>query len=207
VWRVALAALDDAFDGAPPLERLRLFDSVPTRDVAVVRQMAARGLHSPLAHGAGRYFDALGALGLARGRAAYEGQVALDWNLAADEAEKGTYPFDLAEEGGLVQADLRPLVRAAVADLLNEVTPGRVSARFHEAMADVAAALVRRAAAVHGPMPVVLTGGCFQNAWLAEGVVRRLQGDFDVRLHGEVPPGDGGIALGQALVADAVAGA
>ena len=52
----------------------------------------------------------------------------------------------------------------------------------------------------------MLTGGCFQNARLAEGVLRRLQRDFDVRLHGEVPPGDGGIALGQALVADAVAG-
>ena len=167
--------------------------------------MAARGLHSPLAHGAGRYFDALGALGLARPRATYEGQVALEWNLAADETETVSYPFKLTDEGGLVQADLRPLVRAAVEDLLNGVTPGRVSARFHEAMADVAAALVRRAAGAHGPMPVVLTGGCFQNARLGEGVLRRLQGDFDVRLHGEVPPGDGGIALGQALVADAVA--
>jgi hydrogenase maturation protein HypF len=73
-------------------------------------------------------------------------------------------------------------------------------------MADVAAALVRRAARDHGRLPVVATGGCFQNARLAEGVLRRLQGDFDVRLHGEVPPGDGGIALGQALVADAVTG-
>jgi len=207
VWRVALAVLDDAFEGAPPLERLRLFDSVPARDVAVVRQMAARGFHSPLAHGAGRYFDALGALGLSRPRASYEGQVALEWNLAADEAEAAPYPFELMDEAGLVQADLRPLVRAAVADLLKGLTPGRISARFHEAMADVAAALVRSAAVTHGPLPVVLTGGCFQNARLAEGVRRRLHRDFDVRLHGEVPPGDGGIALGQALVADAVGGA
>jgi len=206
VWRIALAALDDAFDGAPPLERLQLFDSVPARDVAVVRRMAARGLHSPLAHGAGRYFDAIGALGLARPRATYEGQVALEWNLAADDAEQGAYPFDLTEERGLVQADLRPLVRAAVEDLVAGVGRHRVSARFHEGMADAASALVRRAAAARGPMPVVLTGGCFQNARLAEGVRRRLQGDFDVRLHGEVPPGDGGIALGQALVADVVAG-
>jgi hydrogenase maturation protein HypF len=205
VWRIALAALDDAFDGAPPLDRLRLFDAVPARDLAVVRQMAAKGLRSPLAHGAGRYFDALGALGLGRPRATYEGQVALEWNLAAEEAETGSYPFALGEEGGLVGADLRPLVRAAVFDLLSGVRPGRVSARFHEGMADVAAALVRRAAAAHGRLPVVLTGGCFQNARLAEGVRRRLEGDFDVRLHGEVPPGDGGIALGQALVADAVA--
>ena len=204
VWRIAVAALDDAFDGAPPLERLRLLATVPARDVAVVRQMVSKSLRSPLAHGAGRYFDAVGALGLARGRATYEGQVALEWNLAADEAETASYPFDLAEEGGLVCADLRPLVRAAVGDLVAGVAPGRVSARFHEAMADVAAALVRRAAREHGRLPVVATGGCFQNARLAEGVLRRLQGDFDVRLHGEVPPGDGGIALGQALVADQV---
>jgi len=205
VWRIALVALDDAFDGAPPLERLRLFESVPARDVAVVRQMAARGLRSPLAHGAGRYFDALGALGLERPRATYEGQVALEWNLTAEETERGTYPFALAAEGDVVEADLRPLVRAAVGDLVAGVERGRVSARFHEGMADAAAALVRRAAREHGRLPVVLTGGCFQNARLAEGVLRRLQGDFDVRLHGEVPPGDGGIALGQALVADAVA--
>jgi hydrogenase maturation protein HypF len=206
VWRIALAALDDAFGGAPPLERLRLFDALPARDVAVVRQMIAKGVRSPLAHGAGRYFDAIGALGLARERASYEGQVALEWNLAADESETGSYPFDLAEKGGLVHADLRPLVRAAVGDLSSGVSPGRVSARFHEGLADVAAALVRRAAAAHGRLPVVLTGGCFQNARLAESVLARLEGDFDVRLHGEVPPGDGGIALGQALVADAVAG-
>jgi hydrogenase maturation protein HypF len=207
VWRIALVALDDAFEGAPPLERLRLLEAVPARDIAVVRQMVSKGLRSPLAHGAGRYFDAIGALGLARARATYEGQVALEWNLAADEAETGSYPFDLAEEGGLVYADLRPVVRSAVEDLVAGAGSGRVSARFHEAMADVAAALVRRASREHGRLPVVLTGGCFQNARLAEGVVKRLQGDFDVRLHGEVPPGDGGIALGQALVADALAGA
>jgi hydrogenase maturation protein HypF len=204
VWRIALSALDDAYDGAPPLERLRLFDAVPAQTLAVVRLMAAKGVRSPFAHGAGRWFDALGALGLERGEATYEGQVALEWNLAADEAEKGAYPFGLAEEGDLVRADLRPLVRAAVEDLVAGAPRGRVSARFHEAMADVAAALVRRAAREHGRLPVVLTGGCFQNERLAEGVLRRLQGDFDVRLHGEVPPGDGGIALGQAVVADAL---
>jgi hydrogenase maturation protein HypF len=52
---------------------------------------------------------------------------------------------------------------------------------------------------------VVPTGGCFQNPWLAEGLLAALGGEFDVRLQAEVPPGDGGLALGQALVADAVA--
>ncbi len=99
VWRIALAALDDAFDGAPPIERLRLFDAVPARDRELVRRMLAKGLRAPLAHGAGRYFDAIGAVGLARPRASYEGQVALEWNLVLDQDERGSYPFALEEAG------------------------------------------------------------------------------------------------------------
>jgi hydrogenase maturation protein HypF len=205
VWRVALAALDDAFDGRPPLDRLPLFDAVPARDVAVVRQMAAKGLHAPLAHGAGRWFDALGALGLGRARSTYEGQVALEWNLVAEDAPGEPYPFELEGEASLLQVDLRPMVRAAVAELMGGAAPGRVSARFHETMAEAGAALVRRALAERGGLPVVLTGGCFQNERLVEGLLRRLPGALVLR-HGEVPPGDGGVALGQAVVADATAG-
>jgi hydrogenase maturation protein HypF len=205
-WRIALAALDDAFDGHPPLERLRLFDAVPEPELAGVRRMLARGVRSPLAHGAGRWFDALGALGLGRARASYEGQVALEWNLAAADGAAPSYPFELVERNGLVEADLRPLVRAAVADLVAGTAPARVSASFHETLADVAAAQVRRVAGSRGRLPVVLSGGCFQNARLAESVCHRLSGEFAVHLHREVPPGDGGIALGQVLVADAQAG-
>jgi hydrogenase maturation protein HypF len=205
VWRLALAALDDAFDGAPPLDRLRLFDGIAPRDVAVVRQMIAKGVQSPQAHGAGRYFDALGALGLVKPRASYEGQVALEWNLAADEAEAGGYPFELAEGTRCLEADLRPLVRGAALDLAGGVTAAVVSARFHNTMADVAAALVRKVGARHARLPLVLTGGCFQNARLVEGVLQRLSGEREVIRHGLVPPGDGGIALGQVVVADALA--
>jgi hydrogenase maturation protein HypF len=206
VWRVALAVLDDAFAGEPPLARLRLFDSVNSRDVAVVRRMTAKGIRSPLAHGAGRWFDALGALGLGRPRSTYEGQVALEWNLLGDGVGGATaYPFEIDGSGACDEADLRPMVRAAVADLVDGAAPALVSARFHATLADAAAAMVRRAAASVGRLPVVLTGGCFQNALLAGSLDRQLAGDFDVRRHGAVPPGDGGIALGQAVVADAVA--
>ena len=124
VWRLALAVLDDAFDGSPPLERLRLFDGLPSRDLAVVRRMLQAGVRSPLAHGAGRYFDAIGALGLGRTRASYEGQVALEWNLAAGDEVAPAYPFELGARDGLVEADLRPLVRAVVADIVGGVPSG-----------------------------------------------------------------------------------
>ena len=202
VWRIALAVLDDAFDGAPALASLPLFAQTAPREVATIRRMIARGLNTPLAHGAGRYFDALGAIVLGHARSSYEGQVALAWNLVADPAEPGAYPFAV-EAGEPARLDLRPLVRAAVWDLRAGVPAGTISGRFHNGLADGTAALVHHAARRVGRLPVVLTGGCFQNALLAERVLARLSPDFDVRLHGEVPPGDGGIALGQALIADA----
>ncbi|MGA8792485.1 MAG: hypothetical protein WB498_06135, partial [Candidatus Binatus sp.] len=63
--------------------------------------------------------------------------------------------------------------------------------------------VVHAASASVGRVPIILTGGCFQNARLAEGIAAALARNFDVYTHRSVPPGDGGIALGQAMVADA----
>jgi hydrogenase maturation protein HypF len=131
----------------------------------------------------------------------------MEWNLVAAEGETGSYPFEIETRGRCPEVDLRALVRAAVGDFMSGVGVDVVSGRFHNAMTEVAAAMVRGAAAIHGRHPVILTGGCFQNARLAEGIRARLMPEFDVLLHGDVPPGDGGIALGQAVVADAVTSA
>lgn len=222
VWRIALALLDDAFQGEPPLAALPLFaqpaafsarlpgnggDSGPSeRAVAVVRQMIEAGVNSPLARGVGRYFDALGALALGRPVSRYEGEVATAWNLAADPGERRCYPFGLGQDRSPWEVDLRPLVRAAVADLTAGRPVASIAARFHNTLAAVVEEIVR---ALGGSgLPVVLTGGCFQNALLAERVLQSLEGlpgRPPVFLHCNVPPGDGGLALGQALVADAVA--
>ena len=82
-WRLALAALLDAFDGAPPLERLPVFDGIAPAELQVVRQLIERRVQAPLAHGAGRAFDAAGALALGRAVSRYEGQVALALDNAA----------------------------------------------------------------------------------------------------------------------------
>jgi len=205
-WRVALAALLDAFDGAPPLEALPLFRALPPGELDTVRRMLLGRVNAPLAHGAGRTFDAAGALALGRGEARFEGQVALALDAAARSAGAAPYPFDLDHARPVTELDLRPLWRALAQDAANGVPAGAVSARFHAGLVAGGAALVRDAARRTGPLPVVLTGGCFQNARLAEGILGALGSDFRVYLHGRVPPGDGGIALGQAIVADASAG-
>jgi hydrogenase maturation protein HypF len=204
-WRIALAMVDDAFDGDAPLDALPLFSTIPAADVDVVRQMIRQRLNAPLAHGVGRYFDGMGALGLGRSRAGYEGHLALAWNVAAADGERGRYRYDIARTSPW-QLDLRPMVRDAVFELIGGESPARVSARFHNTLAAATADLVRGVARTAGKLPVALSGGCFQNARLTEAVLRELVPEFTVYTHARVPPGDGGLALGQAVVADALAG-
>jgi len=206
VWRLALALLDDAFDGAPPLDRLALFRDLPERPVSVVRQLLRRGVQAPPAHGAGRYFDAVGALLLARPEAYHEGQVALAANRIADPGEGGVLPWGLDSSATPWRIDLRPAVRELVGALLRGASPAVLSARFHNTLATATAEVVRALVAVHGRRPAVLTGGCFQNPLLTSRLLAGLAPELEVYRHRRVPPGDGGIALGQVLVASATVG-
>jgi hydrogenase maturation protein HypF len=202
VWRIALALLDDAFDGAPPPLMVERLAGGASADVRVLRQLIAGGLNAPRVHGVGRLFDGVGALVLGRAQAQHEGQVALAWNHAIAAGDHGAYPLPVDRRAALWQLDHRPLVRAVVDDLVAGVAAGVIAARFHRALIVGAAALVRAAVAERGVHPVVLAGGCFQNRALTEGLVRELA-ELTVYLPRAVPAGDGGLALGQVLVAAA----
>ncbi len=204
-WRTALALVDDAFHGDAPLDSLALFRELPPADIEVVRRMIREHLYAPVAHGVGRYFDALGALALNRPRATYEGQIALEWNVVADPAERGRYRYEISRSAQPWQLDLRQMVRDCVFELIGGEPPPRISARFHNTLAAATADLVRGVARAYGKRPVALSGGCFQNPRLTESVIRELTPEFAVHTHQNVPPGDGGLALGQAVVADAMA--
>lgn len=204
-WRIALALADDAFGGEAPVESLRVFREIPMRELDAVRSMVRQQFNAPVAHGVGRYFDGMAALGLGRATAAYDGQLALEWNTVAAPDERGRYRYDILRATAPWQLDLRSAVRDAVFELVGGEPAARVSARFHNTLVAATADLVRGVACVHGRLPVALSGGCFQNPRLTEGIVHELEPEFTVLLHGKVPPNDGGLSLGQAVVADAVA--
>jgi hydrogenase maturation protein HypF len=203
-WRLAVALLDDAFGGSAPAHLLGRFGGVGIEQVEAVRRLIAGGQFAPPAHGAGRYFDAIGALVLGRSRSAFEGQIALAWNGIADPHERGSYPFEVGQGTAPWSIDLRLMVRAIVEDLVSRQSAALISARFHNTLAEATALAVESAAAAHGRLPVALSGGCFQNPRLVESLLTRLSTRFDVYLNRRVPPGDGGIALGQAAVAAAM---
>jgi hydrogenase maturation protein HypF len=204
VWRLAMALLLDAFGRAAPLDALPVIRDRDPRERQVVEQMLARHLNVVRAHGLGRYFDAFGSMVLNRPWSSYEGQVAVEWNhAAAQSGVAGAYPYDLDSTGTCLQVDLRETTRALVLDAIEGVPAAVLSSRFHRTIVDSSVDVVRQAAARHGPLPVVLGGGCFQNRLLTEGLVRELAPGFRVFVPREVPPGDGGLALGQVLVASA----
>jgi hydrogenase maturation protein HypF len=200
-WRLALAALLDA--GEPPSVIERLLGRVATAQRRAVQELIARRVATPLATGAGRWFDAVAALAGVRDEVSYEGQAAaeLESACAASGAAVEPYPFAV-DDGAPFQVDLRPTVRAIAAALQAGASAALVAARFHETLARVVRAACLRARAAGAPPLVALSGGCFQNRRLSERAQALLEeAGFEVLVHRRVPPSDGGLALGQAAVA------
>ena len=154
---------------------------------------------SPRTSSMGRLFDAVAAVCGLSTVVSFEGQAAMALEFAADRDGTEAYPLPLSAGDGpapdqAAVGDWGPMVRCILADLAAGEPVARISTRFHNALADWAVAVAR----LWGGSQVVLSGGCFQNALLTEWTRSRLlDAGFRVFLHRQVPPGDGGISLGQ----------
>ena len=170
---------------------------------ALLARMVATGAHSPVTTSAGRLFDAVAALVGLHPRAGFEGQAAMALEALADPGERGAYPFPLLPrpaDGAPATLDWGPLLLALLDDGAKGASLPLRSARFHNALVEGIAAVARHA----GSPRVALSGGCFQNRLLLERTCARLAAEgFEVLTHRLVPPNDGGLALGQAMVAAA----
>jgi hydrogenase maturation protein HypF len=200
-WRMAAVHLSAAYpDGVPADMAVRRRNE---QNWAAVTAMAGRGLNSPLTSSAGRLFDGAAALIGVRDVINYEGQAAIELEQLADPAERSAYPVALGGDE-FVRVRGSDLIRAAAEDLAAGTPPPTVAARFHNG---VAAAIVAACQAIrdrHGLHAVALSGGVFQNLLLTTTVTSQLRDlGFTVFTHGRVPCNDGGISLGQAVVAAA----
>ena len=178
-------------------------------EIANLRTMLGRGVNSPLTSSAGRLFDAVASLAGLRQVSAYEGEAAMALEFALEQPVSDAYTFTVAgpapgnrrAEQPRWIVDWSPMLVELLQDIDRGAGAGLIAARFHNGIAESAVAVARRA----GRERVVLSGGCFQNRYLLERVVRRMQEEgFRPYWHQRVPPNDGGIALGQIVVASAV---
>jgi hydrogenase maturation protein HypF len=202
-WRMAVSYLQKHFGKAFWELEIPFVRKLERRQVAVLIRMAERGVNSPLTSSCGRLFDAVSALAGIRQRVNYEAQAAIELEAAiAGDGEGCGYPFELRPDGSGWIIDTRHLFVALVNDLKSGVPAGILSRRFHEGFVDVLARLAKLIHARTGVNNICLSGGSFQNVFLLENLKRKLEADgLNVFTHSEVPCGDGGLSLGQALVA------
>ena len=188
-----------------PAEPVRAFlDRLDPREVEVVRVQLARGLNSPRISSAGRLFDAAASLLGIRDVVEYEAQAAVELELLAAEGAHDPLPYRLTRCGDLLVYDPRPTLAALLEARANGEEVEALAGRFQETIAAVTADIVEDVRRDTGLATVVLSGGVFQNQWLAEKLVHRLgAAGFEVHTNHLVPANDGGISYGQAAVAAA----
>jgi len=166
-------------------------EAVPERPQrSVVLQMLARGVNAPWTTSAGRLFDAVASIAGVADESRFEGQAAMLLERQIDEATDDAYP--------LIDGDWAPMIEAVRRDVVHGEDASRISARFHNALANWIVSVAEQS----GVPQVALSGGVFQNGYLVERTAALLEArGFQVYTHQRVPPNDGGIALGQAVIA------
>jgi len=171
----------------------------PDRLETLLEQIAA-GVNCPPTSSLGRLFDAVAALCGVADANRYEAEAPMRLEAAARD-DPADYPFALTDAEPF-DIDVRPMIAAIAGDLARGVPAGVVSGRFHNTVAAFLAAAAGRAREATGLETVALSGGCFANRLLAARLADLLRGEgFEVLTHRDIPCNDGGVALGQAVIA------
>jgi hydrogenase maturation protein HypF len=202
-WRVAVSYLTRHYGKDLSGLELPFLKTIDPRRLHVVQQMIEREIHSPRTSSCGRLFDAVAALAGVRSTVNYEAQAAIEFEMAAhDCTDEGAYPFALIPDGAHWQIGTRAVFECLLQDILRQQSVGDISRRFHAGLAAVFVGLAEKIREQSHLHRVCLSGGCFQNALFFQLLLDSLRAkSFEVYFHTEVPAGDGGISLGQALVA------
>jgi hydrogenase maturation protein HypF len=202
-WRLALSYLLDTFGAQLDSLDLPLVRRIPPKKIATVRSMIERRINTVETSACGRLFDAVASLMGVRDEVNFEAQAAIELEAGALAGVDASYPFEISGSEPW-QIDVRPMIQQIVSDVIAAKPMGWISAAFHNTVAAIIVEVCQRLRSAEGIGRVCLSGGTFQNVYLVERAFASLSAqDFEVFLHSKVPPNDGGISLGQAVIANA----
>ena len=201
-WRSALAHLRATFGAGTLPDSLSFLRAVPQREVSIVESMLSRNINTIRTSSCGRLFDAVASLIGLRHEVNFEGQAAIELESAALPGIEQVYPFSI-EDSDPAHVDMRPTVEAIVKDVTAGKSAAHISACFHNTLAGAIVEVCRRISKTDGLKRVCLSGGTFQNLYLLDRTAKGLRrAGLEVFLHSLVPANDGGISLGQAVIAN-----
>ena len=202
--RMALACLYKVFGQGLWDLGLPVMAAMPRSEAEILIRVCEKGINAPLTSSMGRLFDAVAAVIGLRQQVAFEGQAAMELEMIAGEPASERYDFQW-RDGEVRIISIAPIIRGVVEDLQHGLPAFIISRKFHNTLIHGCAELC---AVIAGELQldrVVLSGGCFQNRLLLEGLSQALtERGLKVYSHRQVPTNDGGIALGQAVIGGAV---
>jgi len=187
-------------------KKLPLFKQVADGEPEIIRDQVKKSINTPLTSSMGRLFDAVSALTGVRGVIEYEAQAAIDLEMLAYDApgESGRYPFSLEEQDGVSIIKIHALFDAIIRDLRKSTPKAFIATRFHNTIAQMILETCRHISAKTGIKQAAFSGGVFQNRLLSNKSAALLESaGFQVYTHRQVPCNDGGISLGQVVIANA----
>ncbi|MCB2202703.1 carbamoyltransferase HypF [bacterium] len=185
-------------NGIPWDEDLKPVQALPALERDTLRHQLAHGINAPLTSSMGRLFDAVSALLGVRETISYEAQAAIELEAVADPGELGYYPWQIDNE----KINLRSMLEALLADLASNVAIPAIAAKFHNTLAHLSLDLAQQVREQFNIHQIVLSGGVWQNIRLLESTIDLLKNDgFTPLIHRQMPPNDGCVAFGQAMIA------
>ena len=203
-YRIAIGYLLTLLGEDALWQGLPLLNEVEKLEYELIKSQVERGLNAPITSSCGRLFDAVSALVGIRDIIDYEGQAAVELEMiASEDTFQDGYPFTIArqEEGRIIL--LKELFQAILSDLRQGVKVAHISLRFHNTIVQMVAQMCQLIAEATNISNVALSGGVFQNRLLLRNTVATLErAGFTVFTHRQVPCNDGGISLGQAVIAN-----
>lgn len=194
--RMALSILW-AYD-LPWEETLAPVQALSTSELSILEEQLEKKINTPMTSSMGRLFDAVAALIGVRELITYEAQAAIELEALADRNELGYYPWKIEEE----IIDVKTVLLGILADFSHEVPTNIISARFHNTIAQISLNVARQIRQDLDIEHIALSGGVWQNKMLLEKTLELLRKEgFHPLIHQQMPPNDGCVAFGQAMIA------
>lgn len=201
-WRMTYSYLYSIYGKKAQDLKIDFNQRLDYNKLSIIEKMIDRKINSPLTSSCGRLFDAVSSLIGIRDEVSYEGQAAMEMeSLCASEIEE-VYGFNIYIENGEFIIDPERIFKEIISDLKKGVKKEIIAAKFHNTIADFTVNLCSKIRKNTNLNKVALSGGVFQNRYSTERIISLLEKDgFQVYIQRKVPPNDGGISLGQAVVA------
>lgn len=204
-WRMALSYLASFSESKIEDLDLEVLHKRKDQEVEIILKLVRSRFNSPLTSSMGRLFDAVSALLGICEKSTFEGQAAMELETAMDGNTKDYYPFLYQQEEGCQTINPSPLIRGIISDLKENKSLGYISSKFHHSIVTMIVDICHTLRDEWGLNRVALSGGCFQNNYLLSQSIKKLMNTgFEVFYHQKIPSNDGGLALGQALIANEI---